>query len=156
MAIPLVGGAIGPMVNFMNNVIDKIVPDKDLKIKYKKEIEALARQEAIERARIINLEDERDTGAVTAGLQAQRDVILAEAQSGHWFVAAWRPILMGLFIGILGNNYILAPYTNMLFHLNPSVPLPPEMWETLQIGIGGYVGGRSLEKIAKIFRGKVK
>lgn len=81
-----------------------------------------------------------------AQLTAQSDVIKAEAGSSSWITASWRPILMLVFTAIVANNYILAPYLQAMFHVGLSLALPPEMWDLLKIGVGGYVVGRSVEK----------
>ena len=72
----------------------------------------------------------------------QSNVIIAEVQGKSWLQRNWRPILMLIVIFIISWNYILAP----IFHLT-SLPLPKELWTLLTIGVGGYVTGRSAEKI---------
>jgi len=47
------------------------------------------------------------------------------------------------FTYIIAHNYVIAP----LFHVT-SVPIPVDMWDLLKIGMGGYIVGRSAEKIA--------
>ena len=81
-----------------------------------------------------------------AQLTAQTDVIKTEASSQFWLTACWRPILMLVFTAIVANNYILAPYLQAMFHVGLSLQLPPEMWDLLKLGVGGYVVGRSVEK----------
>jgi len=72
----------------------------------------------------------------------QTDVIIAEAK-GNWLQRSWRPILMLSFGFIIIYSKFIAP----LFDL--SIPeLEIEFWELLKIGIGGYVIGRSVEKVA--------
>lgn len=74
--------------------------------------------------------------------QAAASVIVAEAQSGYWLAAAWRPLLMVIFASL-----IIARWFGYM---------PPNMTETevfklydlMELGIGGYIGGRTLEKIA--------
>jgi len=73
----------------------------------------------------------------------QTDIIIAEAK-GNWLQRSWRPILMLSFGFIVIYVKFLAP----LFDLTIP-PLENEFWDLLQIGIGGYVVGRSAEKIAK-------
>lgn len=68
-------------------------------------------------------------------------VINTEAGSSNWLASSWRPVLMLTFTYIVLHNFVLAP----VFHLTV-VPIPPDMWDLLRIGIGGYVIGRSLEK----------
>ena len=71
------------------------------------------------------------------------DVIVAEASSDSWLAASWRPIMMLSFLGLV--------YADS-FGVLPS-PLAPEAWTLLQIGLGGYVGGRTIEKSVKAIRG---
>ena len=72
----------------------------------------------------------------------QTDIIIAEAK-GNWLQRSWRPILMLSFGFIVIYNKFAAP----LFGWTIPV-LEGEFWTLLQIGIGGYVVGRSAEKIA--------
>ena len=73
----------------------------------------------------------------------QADVIIAEAQ-GNWLQRSWRPILMLAF----GFIVVYCKFIGPLFDLRIPV-LENEFWNLLQIGIGGYVIGRTGEKIAK-------
>ena len=66
-------------------------------------------------------------------------VIQAEANSKHFITAAWRPII--------ANNYLLYPYLSLFWNQAPVLDIPPDMWGLLKIGLGGYVVGRSAEKI---------
>ena len=75
--------------------------------------------------------------------QMQTDIILAEAK-GNWLQRSWRPILMLSFGFIVIYVKFLAPVFDL------TIPeLEIEFWELLKIGIGGYVVGRSAEKISK-------
>lgn len=72
----------------------------------------------------------------------QTEIIVAEA-NGNWLQRSWRPILMLSFGFIVIYVKFIAP----LFDLK--IPeLENEFWNLLQLGIGGYVIGRSAEKIA--------
>lgn len=74
-------------------------------------------------------------------LKAKAAIITAEAKSEHWVTATWRPITMLAFVAA-----ILAYW----FGLTPdSIPAEAveEMFLLVQIGLGGYVAGRSAEKI---------
>lgn len=73
--------------------------------------------------------------------KAQAGVITTEAGSGNWLAASWRPLLMLTFTYIILHNFVLAP----VFHWTV-VQIPPDMWTLLNIGVGGYVVGRSAEK----------
>lgn len=87
-------------------------------------------------------------------LESAASVIVAEAKSEHWLVAAWRPILMLLFAAIIANNYILYPYLSLFFTDAPMLEVPEEMWGLLKLGISGYIVGRSGEKIVKNLKEK--
>jgi len=72
----------------------------------------------------------------------QTEIIVAEAK-GNWLQRSWRPILMLAFGFIVIYVKFIAP----LFDLK--IPeLENEFRNLLQLGIGGYVIGRSTEKIA--------
>ena len=72
----------------------------------------------------------------------QTEIIVAET-NGNWLQRSWRPILMLSFGFIVIYVKFIAP----LFDLK--IPeLENEFWNLLQLGIGGYVIGRSAEKIA--------
>jgi len=78
----------------------------------------------------------------------QTDIILAEAK-GNWLQRSWRPILMLAFGFIVIYVKFIAP----LFDLR--IPeLENEFWNLLQLGIGGYVIGRTGEKMMKDYVNK--
>ncbi|MAE21822.1 MAG: hypothetical protein CMK92_05265 [Pseudomonas sp.] len=80
---------------------------------------------------LIRLESQR--------LEAQQAVVTSEAKSESWLARNWRPITMLTFLLL-----ILLDSFGLL-----AVPLAPQMWDLLEIGLGGYVVGRSVEKTAK-------
>lgn len=88
-----------------------------------------------------------------AKIAAASEVVKTEAKSEHWLTASWRPIIMLLFGVIIANNYILYPYLSLFFQEVPKLDIPPDMWQLLKIGLGGYVVGRSGEKIVREFKG---
>jgi hypothetical protein len=85
----------------------------------------------------------------------EQSIILAEIGSDSWLTKTWRPLLMLSLLGFLGFVGLLLPLADLLagrtLPFNPRWnALPPEFWNFLSVGIGGYVGGRSLEKIASL------
>ena len=73
----------------------------------------------------------------------QADIIIAEAK-GNWLQRSWRPVLMLCFGFIVMYVKFFAPLFGW------EIPeLENEFWNLLQLGIGGYVVGRSAEKISK-------
>ena len=80
----------------------------------------------------------------------QTEIIIAEAQ-GNWLQRSWRPILMLAFGFIVIYVKFIAP----LFDLK--IPeLEDEFWNLLQLGIGGYVIGRTGEKMMEKYVEKNK
>ena len=83
----------------------------------------------------------------------QQGVVLAEVQSEHWLARSWRPVMMLALLGVVLFVGLGLPLLDALFG-RPVVfqprwnMLPPEFWSFLSIGVGGYVGGRSIEKAA--------
>lgn len=73
--------------------------------------------------------------------EAQAAIIKAEASGDGWLQKSWRPITMLVFVFIVFWDYIISP----IFHL-VMLPIPPDMWQLLKLGLGGYVIGRSVEK----------
>ena len=119
------------------DVVDKLVPDKDLAAKLK-----VAIQE-----RIMDIA----SNEFMAVIQGQVSLILAEIRGESWLQRNWRPGLMAMFGAIVGNNYIVAPYLGLLMgnEYKLLLEVPPDMWALLKLGVSGYVVGRSLEKIAE-------
>ena len=87
-------------------------------------------------------------------LEAATNIIVAEAKSDHWIVAAWRPITALMLSFIIANNYIIYPYLILFIDNAPKLTIPPDLWDLLKIMIGGYVGGRSVEKSVAAWKGK--
>ncbi|MFO1034558.1 MAG: 3TM-type holin [Hyphomicrobiales bacterium] len=87
-------------------------------------------------------------------LALEQSIVLAEIQSDNWLTKAWRPLLMLSLLGFLGFVGVILPLADLIAgHPLPFNPrwqaLPAGFWDFLQVGVGGYIGGRSLEKIAQ-------
>ncbi len=75
-------------------------------------------------------------------LEAQANIVNSEAGSEHWLTATWRPITMLTMLTlVVGDAMLWLPN-----------PLSEDAFMLLQIGLGGYVVGRSAEKIVKVVR----
>lgn len=70
-------------------------------------------------------------------LTSQTTVITAEANGQSWIQRSWRPITMLTFLVLV----VCDSFGLLAFRLSD------EAWTLLQIGLGGYVVGRSAEKI---------
>jgi len=55
-------------------------------------------------------------------------------------------------IAIVANNFLLAPYLGAIFKWKVVLEMPPDLWQLLNIGVGGYVVGRSVEKGLDIWK----
>ena len=84
-------------------------------------------------------------------VKAQRDTIVAEAKSQSFIARNWRPIMMLTFVFIIANNYILFPYVQLFGGTALELEIPDAMWSLLKIGVGGYVMGRSGEKMVESY-----
>jgi len=123
-------GAIGPIAKLIAKTIDKAVPDKDLKEKLTHDINT----------QLLNAGSEE--------MKAASKIILAEASSSSWLTNSWRPALMWICIIVVFNNFILMPFINIIFGTSLILEIPDPMWNLLTIGVGGYIAGRSAEKVA--------
>ncbi|BCS87344.1 hypothetical protein PSDVSF_05860 [Pseudodesulfovibrio sediminis] len=90
---------------------------------------------------------------ILSELAAQVQVLVTE-MSGNWLQRSWRPILMLVIVAIVANNYLVYPYLALFWPEAPELSLPPELWQLMKIGVGGYVVGRSAEKGVDIWRNK--
>ena len=123
----------GAAVKGVTDLVGQFVEDKDKANELETKI----------KNKLLSLEQEVIT--------AQRDVIVAEAKSQSFIARNWRPIMMLTFVGIIANNYILFPYITLFGGTATTLEIPPDMWALLKIGVGGYVMGRSGEKMVESF-----
>jgi hypothetical protein len=77
-------------------------------------------------------------------IEAQSKVINAEAQGHSWLQRNWRPLTMLFFLYLLGSYW--HGYAPEYLVENPQ--LVDQLFNLLQIGIGGYIASRGLEKVA--------
>ena len=124
---------IGSIIDIGSTIIDKIWPDAGEREKAKlRLVELQSRGELVE-------------------IESRLKVMLAE-MSGNWLQRSWRPILMLTIIGIVANNYLLYPYMALFWDEAPILDLPKQLWSLMELGLGGYVVGRSAEKVTKAWR----
>ena len=126
---------LGPIVG---DVIKRVLPeDKDKRMEIEREMSMalVSNSHAIE--------------------HAASSIILAEAKSESWLASSWRPLLMLIITAIIAWNFLFAPLIELCVQLFTgnilplSINLPDQLWTLLMIGVGGYVSGRALEKVAK-------
>lgn len=74
-------------------------------------------------------------------------IIQAEAQ-GNWYVSAWRPTLMYLLMAEIVWLSVIAPVFGLTdVTVGALKSIPADFYNLLMIGMGGYIAGRSLEKV---------
>lgn len=75
---------------------------------------------------------------------AQAEIVKTEAASGSFLTSSWRPITMLVFVGLIVARWFgwAAP------NLAPEEYI--KLWDIVEIGLGGYVIGRSGEKVAPV------
>jgi hypothetical protein len=81
-------------------------------------------------------------------VEAQASVVKAEAEGKSWLQRNWRPILMLVITAVVANNYVINPYLKAVFGWDVLLELPDALWTLMTVGVGGYIAGRSGEKIA--------
>lgn len=76
-----------------------------------------------------------------SALEARAKIVEAEAKSDNWLTASWRPILMLTFGALVVARWfgLSAP------GITPEIEV--HLWDIIELGIGGYVIGRSAEKV---------
>ena len=125
MSITFVGEVIRAIAAPIFSVIDKAVPDKDMAAQLKIQIQS----------QLIDFD--------ARALDRRADVIIAEAEGGSWLQRSWRPITMLTFTSLIVTHWLGFTAEN----------LPPDqviaLLDIVKIGLGGYVLGRSAEKVAK-------
>ena len=73
---------------------------------------------------------------------AAASIIQTEAASKHWLSANWRPITMLTFLALIVARWFgwAAPDLSETEYI--------KLWSIVEFGLGGYVVGRSVEKIS--------
>lgn len=81
---------------------------------------------------------------------AAAKVIEAEAAGESWLQRNWRPLTMMVFVGLIVAKWIgwTAPGVSEALELR--------LLGLIEIGLGGYVIGRSVEKVAPVIAGALK
>lgn len=107
----------------LGNVVKNLFPDPEQQAKAQQEVmvQLMQHQQQIE--------------------TAASSIIQSEAASQHWLAANWRPICMLTFLGLIVARWFgwAAPNLAEAEYI--------KLWSIVELGLGGYVIGRSVEKI---------
>lgn len=71
-------------------------------------------------------------------------IIAAEASSGSWLATNWRPLFMVVFMIMLLSYWFGYVPPNLTGEMPPMIA---EIFTIIKIGLGGYIGGRTIEKV---------
>lgn len=123
---------LGVLAPILGNVIDKVFPDTEKRDMAKIEIMG---------------ELQKQAGEIE---KAAAGIINTEAASKHWLAANWRPLTMLTFVALIVARWLGWTADNM------SEAEYLELYDLMKIGLGGYVIGRSAEKIAPSLIDKLK
>lgn len=76
----------------------------------------------------------------------QAEIVMKETQ-GNWLQRSWRPLVMLAFAGVV----LLGTMVDIPYLENDS-----KFWNLIEIGLGGFVVGRSIEGAGRLLPGKKK
>lgn len=124
----MIWNLIGTIGGKVLDIVDDVVEDKDAANKLKFQIQ----KQLIE--------------TKSSELEAQAKIVLAEAQ-GSWLQRNWRPLLMVTFAGLVVAHWFGFTAPNIPESVQNS------LLNIVMVGVGGYVMGRSAEKVADKWKG---
>ena len=122
----MVGEILGILGKVAGGVADRIFPDPE------QELKRIELQQALQAA-VLERTSEIERAAA--------EVVKAEAKGQSWLQRTWRPITMLVFVGLIVARWLGWSAPN----LGEAEVL--KLWDIVEIGLGGYVIGRSAEKI---------
>ena len=122
----MVGEILGILGKVAGSVADRIFPDPEHELK-RIELQQALQAAVLERTSEIE--------------RAAAEVVKAEAQGQSWLQRTWRPVTMLVFVALIVARWLGWSAPN----LGEAEVL--KLWDIVEIGLGGYVIGRSAEKI---------
>lgn len=125
----MLAGILTTLLPTVGRAIEKVVPDPELRDKLDAEI-----------TRAI-LANESQITRVAA------DVVMADIKGENWLQRNWRPLLMVNFAVLINAYWFGVTPPNL------SEARVEDLFQLVTIGVGGYIVGRSGEKIAKDWKG---
>ena len=128
--LSILGGPIKGLVDSIGGILDNLTTTDKEKLDARNQLASMTLSFQAKMA-----------DAFTTAMETQSKIIVAEA-SGSWLQRNWRPMFAMVLVSIVAFNFLIVP----IFSLQ-ELPLPPDLWETIKLCLGGYIGGRTLEKI---------
>lgn len=129
-----IGAAVKGIVGSVTGLIDQYVVDKDKANELRATLET----------QLVN--------AMQETLRSQADIIVAEARGESWMQRNWRPTLMFFVMFLMFFDGVVVPLVNAFAAVQIPIleawnAIPDKMWSLLMLGVGGYIAGRSGEKM---------
>jgi hypothetical protein len=131
----MVGEILGILGKVAGGVADRIFPGPE------QELKRIELQQALQAA-VLERTSEIERAAA--------EVVKAEAQGQSWLQRTWRPITMLVFVALIVARWLGWSAPN----LGEAEVL--KLWDIVEIGLGGYVIGRSAEKVLPGIVGSLK
>ena len=122
----MLGTIIGIVGKIAGSVADRIFPDAEHELK-RVELQQALQAAVLERTSEIE--------------KAAAEVVKAEAQGKNWLQRTWRPITMLVFVALIVARWLGWSAPNL------SEAEALKLWDIVEIGLGGYVIGRTAEKV---------
>ena len=122
----MLGAIVGIVGKIAGSVADRIFPDPEHELK-RVELQQALQSAVLERTSEIE--------------KAAAEVVKAEAQGQNWLQRTWRPITMLVFVALIVARWLGWSAPN----LTEAEAL--KLWDIVEIGLGGYVIGRTAEKV---------
>ena len=119
---------VKPITDVINKIVDKVAPDAGMAEQLKFEITK----------ELINTDSK--------AIKQQANIIVAEANGDSWLQRNWRPLVMMNFAGLVTAHW--------LGYTPPNLPEEQviALLDIVKVGLGGYVVGRSAEKVMKEYK----
>ena len=132
--------ALSALIGPVSSILDKVIPDKDLRERLSHEIATMAEKHA------------------QAQVMAQIEVNKVEAAHSSVFVSGWRPAIGWICAMGMAGNFLVIPFANMALELSKTgVTIPmialSEMMPVL-MGMLGLGAMRTVEKVKAVSREK--
>lgn len=89
---------------------------------------------------------------IAAEIEARKtETALIVAEQGRWYTACIRPLMAAPFV-IFAWKVIVWDKVLGLWTGGHTDPIDPNMWSVFLTVVGAYFGGRTIEKVARIFK----
>lgn len=124
----MLAAIIPAITGLIGKAVDKAIPDKDQAEQLKAQITLAAMNES------------------RSELESATKIILAEANGESWLQRNWRPLMMVWFAVLVGAHWFGFTPENL------SEEAVDKLFTIIQLGVGGYIVGRSAEKVVKEYK----